>query len=84
MQFNYTIGHVPGKLLYTADTLSCAPVNSVDQTALTDVETEMFLQAVVSNLPVSTSCLDEFRKAKKDDSTCFQLITFAQRMAKQS
>ena len=25
MQFDYTISHVPGKLLYTADTLSCSP-----------------------------------------------------------
>ena len=31
MQFNYTISHVPGKLLYTADALSCAPVTKPDE-----------------------------------------------------
>ena len=30
MQFDYTISHVPGKLLYTADTLSYAPVDISD------------------------------------------------------
>ena len=54
MQFNYTISHVPGKLLYTADTLSRAPVDSADKTVIVDAETEMFVQAVISHLPVST------------------------------
>ena len=30
MRFDYSISHVPGKLLYTADTLSRAPVNPPD------------------------------------------------------
>ena len=76
MQFNYTISHIPGKLLYTADTLSCAPVDSTEKTALVDTETEMFVQAVISQLPVSTSRLDDFRKAQNDDSTCCRLTKF--------
>ena len=36
-------------MLYTADTLSRAPV---DAAALIDAETEMFDQAVISQLPV--------------------------------
>ena len=76
MQFNYTISHVPGKLLYTADTLSRAPVDSAEKTALVDTETEMFVQAVISHLPVSTSRLDNFCKAQNDDSTCCQLTKF--------
>ena len=76
MQFNYTISHVPGKLLYTADTLSRAPVDSAEKTALVDTETEMFVQAVISHLPVSTGRLDDFRKAQNDDSTCCQLTKF--------
>ena len=55
MQFNYTISHVPGKMLYTVDTLSHAPVDSADKTALVDAETEMLVQAVISHLPVSIS-----------------------------
>ena len=37
MQFDYSISHVPGKLLYMADTLSHAPV---DEVAAFDEETE--------------------------------------------
>ena len=86
MQFTYTISHVPGKMLYTADTLSCAPVDSIDLTASIDVDTENFVQAVVSNcLPISSNRLHEIRKAQNDDSTCYQLINFLQRwLAKQS
>lgn len=56
-------------MLYTADTLSQAPVDSVDQTAPIDEETEMFVPAVISNLPVSANCLDEFCKALHDDAS---------------
>ena len=76
MQFNYTISHVPGKLLYTADTLSCTPVDPADKTVIVDVETEMFIQAVISHLPVSTSRLEDFSKAQKEDPTCSQLMKF--------
>ena len=53
MQFNYTISHVPGKMLYTADTVSRALVDAADKTALIDAETEMFVQAVISQLRTS-------------------------------
>ena len=41
MQFNYTVSHVPGKLLYTADTLSRAPVDPIDKTVIVDAETDV-------------------------------------------
>ena len=63
-------------MLYTADTLSCAPVDAADKTALIDAETERFVQAVISQLPVSTNHLDDFRKAQHDDSTCSELFRF--------
>ena len=76
MRFNYTISHVPGKMLYTADTLSHAPVDAAGKTALIHAKTEIFVQAVISQLPASTNRLDEFRKAQHDDSTCSQLFRF--------
>ena len=76
MWFNYTISHVPGKMLYTADTLSRAPVDAADKTALIDAETEMFVQTVISQLPVCTNRLDDFHKAQHDDFTCFALFRF--------
>ena len=49
MQFNYTISHVPGKMLYTADILSHAPVDAADKTALIDAESEMLVQLSFHN-----------------------------------
>ena len=36
----------------------------------------MFVQAVISHLPVSTSRLEDFCKAQKEDHTCSQLMKF--------
>ena len=44
--FNYTIMHTPGKLLYTADTLSHAPQPTKDYDLLD--EAESFVEAIVS------------------------------------
>ena len=60
MRFDYTISHVPGKHLYTADTLSCAPVTSPDAiTCQQSAQTECFVQAITSNLPASADRLHE-------------------------
>ena len=53
-RFSYDITHVPGKELYTADTLSRAPLSdqpSADSIALQDLA-ELCVMAAVSNLPV--------------------------------
>ena len=43
MRFQYTIHHVPGKTLYTADTLSRAPVNDGNATTCSPQEIETFV-----------------------------------------
>lgn len=76
-RFAYTISHVPGKFLYTADTLSRAPVASTDDTQLQEeTQTEFFASALISTLPASQDRLDEYRTAQQEDSTCRQLISF--------
>ena len=49
MIFHYTIAHVPGKFLYTADTLSRAPLPCTT-THLEEI-TEFFIDSIVSQLP---------------------------------
>ena len=76
-RFDYKITHVPGKLLYTADTLSRAPVTPAKELDKREErETELFAQTVISYLPADEDRLDVYRKAQQEDATCSQLITF--------
>ena len=75
MKYNYSISHVPGKLLFTADTLSTAPAsdNHEDSKSLQN-ETEAFVAAMVSNLLATSDRLEEFRKAQAADQTLSKVI----------
>ena len=65
MWFSYSIQHVPGKLLYIADTLSRAPLKeeSDSQTLLRQSEVESFINSITSNLPASQQRLQVYQKA---------------------
>ena len=78
-KYNYSISHVPGKSLFTADTLSRAPApdNHDDSTSLQN-ETEAFVAAMASKLPAISDRLEEFRKAQAVDQTLSQVINFCQ------
>ena len=62
MRFTYDVVHVPGKELYTADTLSRAPVEkpSVQDENLYK-QTQMFIEAVFEQLPASDKRLQEIQ-----------------------
>ena len=63
--------HVPGKLLYTADTLSRAPTSPVtpsEDDSLQD-DAELFIAMVTSSLPASEGRLVEYQKAQQEDPT---------------
>ena len=71
MRFDYSISHVPGKLLYTADTLSCAPVIPPDANhVLEDAKSEAFVHALAAYLPASADRLQQFQVAQQQDSPC--------------
>ena len=55
MRFSYSVYHVPGKEICTADTLSRAPISTVDQTAEDfHKEVNAFVNLVIDNLPATT------------------------------
>ena len=59
-RFSYDIIHVPGKELYTADTLSKVPVHceiSVDTTELQELA-KLCVAHVISHLPAGSQRLD--------------------------
>ena len=77
-RYDYSINHTPGKLLYTADALSRAPINSpVDDSSLTD-EAEYFMDTCIALLPASKTRMDEFAQAQATDPVCSQVIKYCQ------
>ena len=84
MRFDYSICHVPGKLLNTADALSRAPlqVPEDDTTSISlakEREVEAFIEAVVASLPAKQDRLDDYKKAQMEDPICTKVITCCQR-----
>ena len=68
-RFTYDIKHVPGKELYTADTLSRAPIPSqasADGTTLQDLA-ELCMTTTISHLPASSQRREVYRKAQSED-----------------
>ena len=72
--FIFSISHVPGKLLYTADTLSQAPVDILSDDL--DQEMEFLSLAAIAALPASPHTLDRYRQAQRADPICQQLLGF--------
>ena len=70
-RFNYDIKHVPGKELYTADTLSRAPIPNKDPS------TSFTLQDLAEiHLPASDQRLATYKKAQSDDPQCKVVLQY--------
>ena len=79
-RYSYSVEYVPGKLLYTADTLSrhVASTSVSDEAEKSSQDVNCFINAMVSSLPASTSTLSAYRTAQAADSTCQKVIQFCQ------
>ena len=70
-KFDYSICHIPGKVLYTANAPSRAPTSVADEQSLqSQEEVETFIQAVTSALPATEHRLEVYRKAQAQDAVC--------------
>ena len=69
MRFNYSLSHVPGKDLTTADTLSHLPVLKSDSRAGEfQKEVDAFVNLVVNNLPATVMKLKEIENTQNQDA----------------
>ena len=69
--YTFTISHVSGKLLYTADALSRAPSGNKDTSSkeLED-EVETYITVVFTSLPATPKRLCQYREAQSEDPEC--------------
>ena len=78
MRFTYTISHVPGKHLYTADTLSRAPLvrplSRIEEKLESDVKA--YVDSIVKYLPATENRLEELRCQQQQDEVTRQLMTY--------
>ena len=77
MRYHFTISHLPGKDLITADALSRAPASySTDSDQVLQAEVGSFLAAVTDSLSASDERLGEFRSQQAEDEICSSLASF--------
>ena len=74
MRYQYTISHIPGKQLVTADALSRAPVESPDINFSEEVQS--FVNSVVTGIPATSKCLERIRQCQAADKVCQEIIRY--------
>ena len=76
MRYSYSISHVPGKCLWTADTLSRAPIKREETPADKELfeDTNIYVDMVLENLPASADYLGELREQLSKDSVCARVM----------
>ncbi|XP_051905587.1 uncharacterized protein K02A2.6-like [Hippocampus zosterae] len=76
MRYSYSISHVPGKCLWTADTLSRAPMERVETPADKELleDTNIYADMVMENLPATTEYLGKLREQLRRDSVCARVM----------
>ena len=69
MHYSYSITHVPGKLLYTADTLSrAAATNSTKDLISLQEEAEVLIDSAIQCLPTTGEKLKVFSGSQASDA----------------
>ena len=77
MRYSFTISHVAGKDLVTADTLSRAPVSTPSmQDEEHYHEVEAYVSFVYQNLPASDKRIDQIKEYQSKDEICQQLAEY--------
>ena len=68
MQFDFTVSHVLGKLVYTADTLSRLPQECLAQgKQLAELTEDQMTTTTISQFPTTTGILETYQQAQKED-----------------
>ncbi|XP_054871220.1 uncharacterized protein K02A2.6-like [Amphiprion ocellaris] len=82
MRYSYSISHTPGKALFTADTLSRAPVSQESDSQATAellADTNIYVDEIIKSLPASSMYITQLKEQLKTDSICSEVMSFCQR-----
>ena len=77
-RFQYSISHVPGKHLYTADALSRAPTGPTTSDDRLQEEAESVVELCITQLPASNGTVEDYWKAQVADPVCLTVIKYCQ------
>ena len=75
LRFDFTISHVPGKELTTADALSRAPSKSTSRVKQEE-EIELYVENILLQLPASDKRLEEIAGVQKEHPICRKLFEY--------
>ena len=75
-RFSYDINHVPGNELYTADTLSRAPLPTISAENTQEELAKHYMAATISYLPTSNQRLETSRQTQSSDLICQQILKY--------
>lgn len=80
IRFDYSISHVPGISLHTADVLSHAPISRPSDLHSREAnQTDSFVDSIVSSFPADPDRLLKYRDAQQKDDICSRVITFCKK-----
>ena len=78
MRYTFDIIHVPGRELYTADTLSRAPQSTTTETNILEQDVAKYVNMIVQGLPASDTRLAQIRQHQQEDEVCRKIISYCQ------
>lgn len=76
MRFDFTISHLPGKELITADTLSRAPLSKHSDPDDLEEEVNLYVNFVYSALPASDQRIESIKERQSQDEVCRLIIDY--------
>ena len=77
MRFDFSISHVPGKDIITADTLSRAPVSQDNDSDSLEPEINLYVNFVYSAIPASEQRLENIKERQRQDEVCRLIVEYA-------
>jgi transposase InsO family protein len=78
MKYSYTVYHVPGKRIYTADTLSRAPLSGTSSVESKSEDTA-FVDSIIESLPATEKRLQEIREHLENDEVLQTVMGYCKR-----